>query len=71
MDRYILEIWEGVEPILKGPYAGERNRIRAARRRRAKDAQGDNGLFRINVSRTHTGNRVEVESFYGYEMEPK
>ena len=71
MDRYILEIWHGVQPILKGPYAGERNRIRAARRRRARYGGANNKLFRINVSRTHTGNKVEVAPFYGYEMEGK
>jgi len=71
MDRYILEIWDGVDPLLTGPYASERNRIRGARRRRAKDPDRENTLFRVSVSRTHTGTKVDVDPFFTFEMEPK
>ena len=67
MDKFIILIWNDVEPPLRGPYASERGRIRAARRHRTVDPEGKDGLFRLNVGRSHRTTKVQVASFSGRE----
>jgi hypothetical protein len=70
MKLYILHIWRGVVASLRGPYASERGRVKAARRLRAKSSDED-GFFRLNIGRGHRAEKVEVDSFAGYEMREK
>jgi len=69
VDKFIILIWNDVEPTLRGPYVSERGRIRAARRHRTVDPEGKDSLFRLNVGRSHRGKKVEVECFSRRETE--
>lgn len=68
MKLYIIHVWQGVEISLKGPYATEYGRLKAARRLRAKSSDEDS-IFRLDVGRGHRGEKAEAYSFAGYEME--
>jgi hypothetical protein len=46
---YVLEIQGDIEPKLHGPYKSPDARDRAAKRLRAKDEQGENGIFALDV----------------------
>lgn len=50
MKYYVLEIYRDVEPFLHGPYRTEPGRDVEARKLRAKDDQGVNGIFWLNVT---------------------
>ena len=50
MEYYLLEIFKDVEPFLYGAYQTEARRDRQARKLRAKDDEGENGIFWRNVT---------------------
>lgn len=68
MKLYIIHVWQGVEVQLKGPYATDYGRTKAARRLRAKSSDEDS-IFRLDIGRGHRGEKAAVYSFAGYEME--
>jgi len=46
---YVLEIEGDIEPKLRGPYKSPDTRDRAAKRLRAKDENGENGIFALDL----------------------
>lgn len=56
---WLLHIWGDVEPMIKGPYSSEKNRIRAA-----KKLQEEGGVFKID-----SPIRPKIEAFSGVELE--
>ena len=47
---YAVEIYRDVEPFLHGAYTSEARRDHQARKLRAKDDEGENGIFWVNVT---------------------
>ncbi|MFZ3376223.1 MAG: hypothetical protein WA183_11780 [Chthoniobacterales bacterium] len=62
MKYYVLEIHADVEPFLYGAYTSEARRDAQARKLRAKDDEGENGIFWLNVM---TGGDATV-GFYSH-----
>jgi len=46
---YVLEMLGDIEPKLRGPYKSPDNRDRAAKGLRAKDENGENGIFALDL----------------------
>ena len=57
---YVLEIEGDIEPTLHGPYKSTDTRDRAAKRIRAKDEEGQNGIFALDLL---TNRRVRVWAY--------
>ena len=62
--HYLLYLWGGVEPELRGPYATDEERLDAARALADDGGDDDHGIFRLDVS-----GPVEVTSFSGGEID--
>jgi hypothetical protein len=63
--HYLLHIWGGVEPHVRGPYKSAALRNRAAKRFAQKEDRDDNDYFKMFV---HSTKRVEVAPFTGDEL---
>ena len=61
--HYLLYVWGGVEPELRGPYATDEERLDAARALAADGGGDDHGIFRVDAV-----GQVEVSSFSGREI---
>ncbi len=57
--RYLLHVWQGVDPEVHGPYPTDEERVEAAR---ALGSEED-GVFRLNAV-----GPVEVECFGAWEI---
>ena len=67
---FLLIIWGGSSPEVKGPYQSDLERVALARKHRARSGDRDR-LFRLNVRPfAKPGERVEVGAFGGAELEP-
>jgi len=66
---FLLIIWNDVQAEVRGPYASDIERVALARKHRARSGDRD-GLFRLNLRPfAKPGERVEVGSFGGSELE--
>ena len=61
--HYLLYVWGGVEPELRGPYATDEERLDAARALAAEGGDDDHAIFRVDAP-----GPVEVTSFSGREI---
>ena len=62
--HYLLYVWAGVDPELRGPYASDAARLKAARALAADGGADEHGIFWVDAS-----GAVEVGTFGAAEVE--
>ena len=68
MTRWLLVIFDDIEPCLQGPFKSDRTRNAAARARRRGDPEKRDGLFGLDVSGPGS---PEIFAFAGCEVSPE
>lgn len=68
MTRWLLVVEGDVEPRLEGPFKSDQERVAAAQIHRKADSEGDDGLYRLDVSASGS---PRVCHFSSREVDPE